>query len=202
MATYRGPKHKICRRLGQCVWGSPRCPSAKRPYPAGEHGQGMRRKMSVYGQQLAEKQKIRMHYALIERQMRNTFAEAQRMGGVTGVNLLMLLESRLDCVVYRLGFAPTIYAARQLVVHGHIRVDGNKVDKPAFRVMPGMVISIRERSRKVPMIQEGVEHPPHAMPEYLDRPAKSFEGKMTALPNAETIPFKADTLSVIGFYSR
>ncbi len=162
----------------------------------------MRRKLSVYGQQLVEKQKIRMHYALLERQMRRTFAEAQRMGGVTGTNLMMLLESRLDSVVYRLGFAPSIHAARQLVVHGHIRVANKKVAKPGYRVKPGMAISIRERSRKIPMIADGVEHPPHQMPEYLDRPAKSFEGKMTALPNLETIPFKADTLSVIGYYSR
>jgi len=202
MAKQLGPKHKLCRRLGNCVWGSPKCPSIKRPYAPGQHGQNMRRKLSVYGQQLQDKQKIRTHYGLLERQMRKTFKEAQRMGGVTGTNLLMLLESRLDCIVYRLGFAPTVHASRQLVVHGHILVDGKKVDRPSFRVLPGMVVGVRERSKKVPMIQEGAEHPPTVMPEYLERAPKSFEGRMTASPNIETLPFKPDTLSVIGFYSR
>lgn len=202
MGRYLGPKHKLCRRLGSCIWGSAKCPSAKRPYAPGQHGQNMRRKQSVYGQQLLEKQKIQTHYGLMERQMRKTFREAQRMGGVTGTNLLLLLESRLDCIVHRLGFAPTISAARQLVSHGHILVDGKKVDRASFRVMPGMTIGVRERSKKMPMIAEGVEHPPVAMPDYLDRASNSFEGKMTALPNAETIPFKAETAGVIGFYSR
>lgn len=162
----------------------------------------MRRKLSVYGQQLLDKQKLRMHYGILEKQMRRTFSEAQRMGGVTGTNLLMLLESRLDCIVYRLGFAPTIFAARQLVNHGHILIDGKRVDKPGYRVMPGMKVAIREKSRKVPMIVQGAEHPPHKLPEYLDRPANSFEGRMTALPNAETLPLKMDMLGIIGFYSR
>lgn len=202
MGRYRGPRHKLCRRLGYCIWGAAKCPSTKRPFPAGQHGQDSRRKMSVYGQQLLDKQKIRTHYGLMERQMRKTFAEAQRMGGVTGSNLLMLLESRLDAIVHRLGFATTIQQARQLVVHAHVLVNGKKVDKPAFRVKPGMAVSIREGSRKIPTIAEGADNPPGAMPEYLERAPKSFEGRMVATPNLETIPFKADTAGVIGFYSR
>ena len=124
------------------------------------------------------------------------------MGGVTGANLLMLLESRLDCVVYRMGFANTISGARQLVSHGHILVDGKRVDRPSFRVMPGMTVSIAQKSREIPLIANGVENPPRLCPEYLERPQRSFEGKMTATPNLETIPFKADLLAVIGFYSR
>ena len=158
MSKFIGPKHKLCRRLGSCMWGSPKCPSLKRAFPPGQHGQTVRRKLSVYGQQLLDKQKIRVHYGLLERQMRKTFEKAQRMGGVTGTNLLMLLESRLDCIVYRLGFAPSINAARQLVVHRHIAVNGSCVDKPSFSVKPGMVIAVREGSRKVPMIEEGVEN--------------------------------------------
>jgi len=158
--------------------------------------------MTVYGQQLQDKQKIRMHYGLLERQMRRTFAEAQRMGGVTGTNLLVLLESRLDSIVYRLGFAPTMRAARQLVTHGHIELNGKKCNVPSLQVEPETTISIRERSRKVPMIIDGVENPPAMLPEYLDRPAKSFEGRMVARPNQETVPFKPDTAGVIGFYSR
>ena len=202
MAKYSGPRHKLCRRLGSCIWGSPKCPSIRRPYAPGQHGQSARKKSSVYGQQLLDKQRIRMHYGLLERQMRNTFERAQRMGGVTGTNLLMLLECRLDCIVYRLGFANTIPAARQLVVHGHIIVDKKKVDKPSFQVKPGMAIGIRERSRKIPGIVAAIENPPTVMPEYLDRAKESFEGRMTATPNSETIPFKAETAGVIGFYSR
>lgn len=202
MGRYLGPKHKLCRRLGECIWGSAKCPATKRPYAPGQHGQNMRRKMSVYGTQLLEKQKIRMHYGLMERQMRKIFKEAQRMGGVTGTNLLMLLETRVDSIVYRLGFAPTIFAARQLVAHGHILVNGKKLDRPSARIMPGDTVGIRERSKKMPMIAEGAEHPPVALPEYLERPAKSFEGRMVATPNAETIPFHGETAGVIGFYSR
>jgi len=202
MARYLGPKHKLCRRLGSCIWGDRTCPSNRRPYAPGQHGQNMRRKMSVYGQQLLDKQKIRMHYGLLERQMRRTFERAQRMGGVTGTNLLLLLESRLDTVVYRLGFAATMSAARQLVNHGHVLVDGQKADVPSMQVKPGSEVSIRERSRKIPMIAELAENPPAALPEYLERAPKAFEGRMVAAPNMETIPFKADTAGVIGFYSR
>ena len=202
MAKNLGPKHKLCRRLGSCIWGSPKCPAIRRPFPPGQHGQNQRRKMSVYGMQLLEKQKIRMHYGVLERQMRKTFAEAQRLGGVTGTNLLMLLESRLDCIVYRLGFAPTISAARQLVSHGHFLVNGKKVNIASFRVKPNMVVGVKEASKEVPMIMDGVEHPPAIIPEYLARAPKSFEGRMTALPNSETIPFKAETAGIIGFYSR
>jgi len=202
MSRYLGPKHRLCRRLGACIWGSPKCPSIKRPYGTGQHGQSQRRKMSVYGQQLQDKQKIRLHYGLLEKQMRKTFHEAQRMGGVTGTNLLMLLESRLDCVVYRLGFARTIPEARQLVVHGHIYVNDKKADRPSMRIKPGMTVSIRERSRKIANIAEGAENIPVGLPAYLEREAKSFEGKMIATPNLETIPFKPDVAGVIGFYSR
>ncbi len=203
MARYLGPKHKLSRRIGKCIWGRSDSPAQKRPYPAGQHGENARRKMSVYGTQLLEKQKLRMHYGgIMERQMRKTFDRARRMGGNTGTNLMMLLESRLDCVVWRLGFAPTIFAARQLVSHCHMLVDGQKVNIPSFQVKPGMLIAVREKSRKIPMIEEGAEYPPAQIPEYLDRPAKSFEGRMTATPNAATIPYQVDTNSIIGFYSR
>ena len=202
MSKYMGAKHKLCRRLGSCIWGNTKCPSLKRPYGPGQHGQTVRRKLSVYGMQLLEKQRIRTHYGLLERQMRKTFERAQRMGGVTGSNLLMLLESRADCIVYRLGLARTISAARQLVVHGHIQVNGKKVDRPSFQVVPGMFVSVRESSRKVPNIVEAVMNPPAIMPEYLERAPESFEGRMTAAPNLETMPFHPDTAAVIGFYSR
>ena len=202
MGRYTGPKHKLCRRLGSCVWGDGKCPSIKRPYAPGQHGPTLRRKTTVYGQQLNDKQRIQVHYGLLEKQMRRTFNKAQRMGGVTGSNLLMLLESRLDSVVYRLGFARTMHQARQIVSHGHILVDGQKCNMPSFQVKPGMTISVKEKSRKIPALAEGAVNPPAAIPEYLERAPESFEGKMSATPNLETIPFKPDTAGIIGFYSR
>lgn len=202
MARYRGPKHKLCRRLGSCIWGSPKCPSAKRPYPPGQHGPDSRRKLSVYGMQLQEKQKIRTHYGLMERQMRRTFEKAQRMGGVTGNNLLALLESRLDTVVYRMGFANSMPAARQLVTHGHFLVDGQKINMPSYLVKTGMTISVVEKSRKVPMIANGAANPPAIIPEYLERAPDAFEGRMVGTPNVENAPFKPDMSKIIVFYSR
>ena len=178
MARYTGPKHKLCRRLGECIWNNPTCPSIKRPVPPGQHGQNQRRKKSVYGTQLLQKQKLKMHYGIMEKQLRIVFAKAKNSGGVTDNNLMALLEARLDCVVYRLGFANSMRAARQLVSH------------------------CREKSRKMPMIANGVESPHTMIPEYLERPSDSFEGKMVATPIPDTIPFKVDTQAIIGFYSR
>ena len=203
MAKYRGPKHKLSRRVGECIWGLSNSPAVKRDYPPGQHGRTLRRKLSVYGIQLLEKQKLRMYYGgIMERQMRRIFDQARRLGGNTGTNLLMLLECRLDTVVWRLGFAPTIFAARQMVNHCHVLVNGQKVNIPSYLVKPGMVISIRQRSRDIGIIKDGVENPPLALPEYLQREAKSFEGKLIATPNSATIPVKFDTTSIIGFYSR
>jgi len=202
MARYTGPKHKLCRRIGSCIWGKPNCPAVNRPFPPGQHGQNQRRKKSVYGVQLLEKQKVRVHYGLLERQLRKVFAEAKRLGGVTDNNLVMLLESRLDSVVYRLGFANTMPAARQLVAHGHVTVDGKRLDIPSYRVTPGMSVGIREKSRKIPSIQQNVERPGRPLPDYLERPEGSYEGKMVSLPTLEVSPFQPDTQSVIGYYSR
>lgn len=134
--------------------------------------------------------------------MRKIYKEAQRLPGNTGTNLLALLETRLDAVIYRLGFAPTIDAARQFVNHGHVLVDNKKVDAPSYRVKSGQTISIREKSRKIPLIADLTENPPAPIPEYLERAAKSFEGRVVATPNIETIPFKIDLLPIIGYYSR
>ena len=202
MARYTGPKHKLCRRLGECIWNNPNCPSLKRPVPPGQHGANVRRKKSVYGTQLLQKQKLKMHYGLMEKQLRKTFAKAKTMGGVTDANLLMLLESRLDCVVYRLGFANSMRAARQLVSHCHSEMNGKKVNIPSAHVAIGDSIAIREKSRKIPMVSNGAESPHTMIPEYLERPSGAFEGKLTATPQLDTIPFKVDTQAIIGFYSR
>lgn len=202
MARYLGPKHKLCRRLGSCIWGSPKCPSKKRPFRPGQHGRDPKGKLSVYARQLLAKQKIRMHYGLMERQMWKTFQEAKRITGDTGVNLIRLLECRLDTVVYRLGFAPTISSARQLVTHCHFLVNGKKVNIPSFIVKPGMKITVREKSRNIPMIAEGAENPYQGIPPHLSREAKSFEGHVVSVPAEENLPFLEDTPGVIGFYSR
>ncbi len=202
MARYTGPKHKLCRRLGECIWSNPNCPSIKRPVPPGQHGQNQRRKKSVYGTQLLQKQKLKMHYGLMEKQLRRVFAKAKNSGGVTDNNLMALLESRLDCVVYRLGFANSMRAARQLVSHCHILVNGQRCNIASRHINTGDVVSIREKSRKIPMIANGVESPHTMIPEYLERPSDSFEGKMVATPLIEAIPFKVDTQAIIGFYSR
>ena len=202
MARYTGPKHKLCRRLGECIWKNPNCPSIKRPVPPGQHGANVRRKKSVYGTQLLQKQKLKMHYGIMEKQLRKVFVKAKNMGGVTDANLLMLLESRLDCVVYRLGFANSMRAARQIVSHCHIEVNGKKVNIPSYSVKVGDVISIREKSRKMPMIANGADSPHTMIPEYLERATGDFEGKLTSTPQTDTIPFKVDTQAIIGYYSR
>lgn len=202
MARYTGPKHRICRRLGECIWSDPSCPSVSRPNPPGQHGANQRRKKSVYGSQLLQKQKLRLHYGLMERQLRNLFAKAKNMGGVTDANLLALLETRLDCVVYRLGFANSIPAARQLVSHCHVMVNGKRVNIASYQVQIGDVVGIREKSRKIPMIANGAESPHTFIPEYLSRPIDSFEGKLVSTPQMDAIPFKVDTQAVIGYYSR
>jgi small subunit ribosomal protein S4 len=202
MARYTGPKHKLCRRLGECIWSNPSCPSVNRPTPPGQHGANQRRKKSVYGTQLLQKQKLKMHYGLMEKQLRRVFAKAKNQGGVTDANLMALLEQRLDCIIYRLGFANSVPAARQIVTHGHVEVNGKRVNIPSYHVSVGDAVAIREKSRKIPMVANGAESPHTFIPEYLDRPIDSFEGKLVATPLQETIPFKADTQAVIGFYSR
>jgi small subunit ribosomal protein S4 len=156
MARYTGPKHKLSRRVGYDIWGgSSKSPAARRPYPPGQHGSkaaGGRggaggRKQSNYGKHLLEKQKLRTYYGMLEKQFRNTYKKASRLRGVKGDNFLMLLESRLDAVVYRSGFAPTIFAARQLVAHGHFKINGVRSNCPSQRVKPGDMVSSGECRR-------------------------------------------------------
>ncbi len=156
MARYTGPQWKISRRLKYSTLESGK-ELGKRPYPPGQHGQ-RRGKLSEYALQLQEKQKVRFTYGLNERQFKKTFDEAKKLEGRHGENFLFLLESRIDNLVYRGGFAKTRRQARQLVAHGHIRVDGQKVDIPSYRVKPGQSLSLKERSEKVSVIQENLEN--------------------------------------------
>jgi len=163
--NYIGPKVKLSRKLGLNLTPKAQKYTAKKPYPPGAHGKLKRRgKMSDYARQLLEKQKLRFQYNVSERQMVNYFKKASRFTGNTGDILLQLLESRLDALVYRAGFAPTIYAARQLVTHGHILVNGKRVNVPSYNVRPNSVVSVKESSRKIPMIMDSlrlVQPPPY-----------------------------------------
>ncbi|HET7461813.1 MAG TPA: 30S ribosomal protein S4 [Longimicrobium sp.] len=210
MVAKRGPRLKSIRRLGTPLPGLTRKTSDKKPYPPGQHGptgggggRG-RRKQSEYGRQLLEKQKLRLNYGVSERQLRNYMAQAVRQGGKTGEALLALLERRLDNVVFRLGIAPTIPAARQLVAHGHIRVNGRRVDRAAFMVNVGHQVSVSDRARNMPEVKSSVEHGPQVrLPGYLAiDPADKFGGRMITLPMRADVPLIVDDAAVVEFYAR
>lgn len=200
MARYTGPMWKISRRLGISLSGTGK-ELQKRPYPPGQHGPGQRKKLSEYGMQLQEKQKLRHMYGVNERQFRKTFEEAGKMPGKHGENFLILLESRLDNLVYRLGFARTRRQARQLVNHGHILVDGRRVDIPSYRVKPGQTISVREKSRNLQIIKEALEVN-NFVPDYLTLDADKLEGTYTRLPERSELPAEINEALIVEFYSR
>ena len=200
MARYTGPTWKISRRLGISLSGTGK-ELQKRPYPPGQHGPGQRRKLSEYGLQLQEKQKLRHMYGVNERQFRKTFEEAGKMPGKHGENFMILLESRLDNLVYRLGFARTRRQARQLVTHGHILVDGNRVNIPSYRVKPGQTISVREKSRNLQVIKEALELN-NFVPDYLTLDADKLEGTYTRLPERSELPAEINESLIVEFYSR
>lgn len=173
---------------------------AARPYPPGQHGQG-RQRFSEFKKQLYEKQKLRYNYGVSEQQLRNLFTEAQRSKDPAGVVLLRFLEQRLDNVVFRLGLAPTIPAARQLVVHGHVMVDGSKVDRPSYRTVPGSEITVRPKSRNLAIIQDSVAAPSLRMPSYLNFDNTTLTGSVTAAPHREDVPVQVDEQLVVEYYS-
>ncbi|MBB5355144.1 small subunit ribosomal protein S4 [Anoxybacillus mongoliensis] len=200
MARYTGPTWKISRRLGISLSGTGK-ELQKRPYPPGQHGPGQRKKLSEYGMQLQEKQKLRHMYGVNERQFRKTFEEAGKMPGKHGENFMILLESRLDNLVYRLGFARTRRQARQLVNHGHILVDGSRVDIPSYRVKPGQTISVREKSRNLQIIKEALEVN-NFVPDYLTLDADKLEGTYTRFPERSELPAEINEALIVEFYSR
>ena len=193
MGRYTGPKWRIARRLGVNIYvGEEKSQKGKsvldrRPYPPGQHGRS-RRKISYYGRQLMEKQKVKYYYGIREEQFRRFYQMAERMRGQTGENLLKLLESRLDNVVYRLGFGKSHRHARQLVVHGHILVNGKKVDRPSYFVKPGDVIEVRDKSRDIPQIKEGIELAQRrGIPSWLELDAENFKGVVKAEPTRDEV---------------
>ena len=209
MARYIGPVCRICRREGvKLYFKSDRCLSDKcaidrRPYPPGQHGQ-RRSKFTEYGLRLREKQKVRKVYGLLERQFRRYFAHADRIKGVTGENLLTLLERRLDSVVYRMGFAATRAEARQIVRHKHILVNGRVVNIPSYMVKPGHVISLHEKSREQKRILAALEAAERRgqAPEWLEVDKVNFSATMRSVPGREDITLPIQEQLIVEFYSR
>lgn len=199
MARYTGPKFKLSRRLGVSLSGTGK--ELKRAFPPGQHGPGQRKKLSGYGIQLQEKQKLRHMYGLGEKQFRNLFDKASNMQGISGENFMILLESRLDNLVYRLGLANSRAGARQLVAHGHVTVNGKKVDIPSYTVSTGDVIGLRERSRGLSSIKEALANR-NFLPNYLEFADSSMEGKYIRLPERSELPPEIDEKQIVEFYSR
>ncbi|KQU15034.1 30S ribosomal protein S4 [Bacillus sp. Leaf13] len=200
MARYTGPSWKLSRRLGISLTGTGK-ELEKRPYAPGQHGPNQRRKISEYGTQLQEKQKLRHMYGITERQFRTMFDRAGKLKGVHGENFMVLLESRLDNLVYRLGLARTRRQARQLVNHGHITVDGSRVDIPSYKVSLGQTISVREKSRNFSIIKESVEAT-NFVPDFLTFDAEKLEGTFTRLPERSELPAEINEALIVEFYSR
>ncbi|TVP96553.1 MAG: 30S ribosomal protein S4 [Acholeplasmatales bacterium] len=199
MSRYIGPSWKISRRLKYSTLETGQ-EIGKRPFPPGQHGQ-RRGKLSEYGMQLQEKQKVRFTYGVNERQFRKTFNEAKKLSGRQGENFLFLLESRLDNLVYRAGFARTRRQARQLVSHGHFRIDGKKVDIPSYRVTPGQVVSLRERSRKVPVVVAALESVVERLG-FVEYDEEKYAFTYARFPErAEILPEIKENL-IVEFYNR
>ncbi|TVP83549.1 MAG: 30S ribosomal protein S4 [Alkalicoccus sp.] len=200
MSRYTGPSWKISRRLGISLSGTGK-ELQKRPYGPGQHGPNSRRKMTEYGLQLQEKQKLRFLYGMTERQFNRLFEIAGKRDGIHGENFMILLESRLDNLVYRLGLARTRRQARQLVNHGHVLVDGGRVDIPSYRVVPGQKISLREKSQSLDVVKEAVEVNDF-VPSYLEFDAEKFEGTFTRLPERSELPAEINEQLIVEWYSR
>ncbi len=198
-------KYKISRRLGVSLWGRDKDPFNKRAYAPGQHGATKRKKTSDYGKQLSEKQKLRGYYGNIsERQFRRIYEEAARRRGDTGENLIGLLESRLDTVVYRMGLVPTPFAARQFVSHGHVRVNGKKVNIPSYSVKEGDEIEVREKSKQMTVVLEMTQNPERSVPEYIEFSTADLKGKFIRVPKLMEVPYPVvmEPNFVIEYYSR
>lgn len=202
MSRYTGPTTKLNRRFGQNIFPTSKG-EERRPYPPGIHGKTTRRKVSEYGVGLNEKQKLRMMYGMTEKQFRLSFERAKRMGGVAGDNFLRILETRLDNVVYRLGFANSRSAARQLVSHGHVRIDGRKVDVASFTVTSGHEIEIRDRTSSKQLATRAIEEGQgRVVPAWLVIVADQLKGQMAREPAKEELPRDINVQIIVEFYSR
>ncbi len=200
MARYRGPKQKLARRFREPIFG-PSKALERKPYPPGQHGQSRRRKESDYAIQLKEKQKAKYTYGLLERQFRNLFEKAVRRRGITGENLLQMLESRLDNVVYRLGFARTRRQARQLVTHAHFTVNGRLVNVPSYQLRIGDVIAVRPRSRSLEAVHDALQRTRRSYP-WLEIDRNALVGKFLDVPAREDIPENIREQYIVELYSK
>ncbi len=209
MATYHGPRCKQCRSHGMKLFlkgqrcSTDKCAFERRAYGPGQHGQRRRRKTTEYGLQLKEKQKAKRTYGVLERQFKNYYKEAERQKGVTGENLMRILERRLDNIMYRLGFAPSRSAARAFVVHGHVQVNGRKVDIPSYLLKTGDEICVREKSRRIPEIRMSVDAKAGVgTVDWLELDPKKFAGRVLDMPSREQIPSPVNEQLIVNFYSR
>jgi small subunit ribosomal protein S4 len=201
MARYIGPKSRIARRFGEPIFGADKVLS-KRNFPPGQHGNNRRRKQSEYATMLAEKQKAKYTYGVLERQFRNMFDKAAKASGITGEILLQLLEARLDNVVFRLGIAPTRAAARQLVGHKHITVDGEVVNIPSFSVKPGQIIGVREKAKSLEVIQNALAGFNHSKYPWLEWDENTKSGKLLHTPERADIPENINEQLIVELYSK
>lgn len=189
MVRYTGKKNRIARRFGMNIFGRTRNPMLHKPNPPGQHG-ARRRKKSDYGMMLDEKQKLKAIYGMLtEKQLVRYYKKALRMPGNTAQHLAQMLECRLDNIVYRLKFANSIFAAHQLVSHGHVQVNGKKVNIRSFQVEPGMVISVKEKSRKMKSVNDAIESPARTIPDYLSFDKEKYSGQLTLKPLQEQMPW-------------
>ena len=190
MTKRTSAKHKIDRRMGENIWGRPKSPVNRREYGPGQHGQRRKAKLSDFGLQLRAKQKLKGYYGdLTEKQFRRIFAEAERIKGDTGENLIGLLERRLDSVVYRAKFVATMFAARQFVNHGHITVNSRKVNIPSYRVKEGDLIEVRERSRQIAVLLEAVQLSERDVPEYITSDHSKMSATFVRIPSFSDVPY-------------
>ncbi|MFQ6676801.1 MAG: 30S ribosomal protein S4 [Fidelibacterota bacterium] len=205
MAKIKTPKGKLVRKFGENIFGNPKFDKIlnRKPYAAGQHGQTRRRRLSNYGVQLKEKQKIKTMYGVLERQFKTYFEKADKAVGETGTNLMQMLESRLDNVVYRLGFASTRPAARQLVNHAHVLVNNKKVNIPSYRVKPGDVIQIRDRSKKLDLILESMKRIKGDLDlPWLELDKAKMTGVVVAIPEREDMQVLVNEQLVVELYSK
>jgi len=198
-------KYKISRRIGENLWGRAKDPVDKRNYAPGQHGASRRRKASNFGTQLMAKQKLKGYYGNItERQFRRIYQEAERRKGDTSENLIGLLETRLDTVVYRMGIVPTVFSARQFVSHGHIKVNGKRVNIASYSVQDGDEIELREKSRQLPIVLEALQTPERGVPDYIEFDPKAFKAKFIRVPKLADVPYPVvmEPNLIVEFYSR
>jgi small subunit ribosomal protein S4 len=198
-------KYKIDRRMGQNIWGRPKSPVNRREYGPGQHGQRRKGKLSDYGVQLRAKQKLKGYYANIsERQFRSIYHEAIRMKGDSGAHLIALLERRLDSMVYRAKFVPTVFAARQFINHGHIKVNGRRANISSMRLKVGDVIEVKEASRQLPLVLEATALAERDVPDYIEADHSKMTAKLTRLPVITEVPYpvQMEPHLVVEYYSR